>query len=120
MGNTPRTFAALVMTAFRSRRLDTWDCCSRELVARQTRFRLRRYPRSPFIYVREVVQGQQVREFSLSPHKHRHDPDVEKVLDLWLEGHRTGHRTSRRPRTGCGRFVAAGSSGGIAGVVRGS
>ncbi len=45
----------VAMGQIRSRRLDTWDCCSRELVARQSRIRLRRYPRSPFVYVRELV-----------------------------------------------------------------
>lgn len=78
------------MGQIRSRRLDTWDCCSRELVARQSRFRLRRYPRSPFVYVRELVQGRQVRDFSLSPMEHRNDADVERARDLCLEGHRAG------------------------------
>ena len=60
MGNTPRTFAVGVMSAFRSQRVDTWDICSRDLVSRHSRFRLRRYARSPFIYVRELAQGKQV------------------------------------------------------------
>jgi integrase len=60
------------------------------LVARRSRFRLRRYGRSSFIYVRELVQGVQVREFSLAPLQHRRDEDVERARDLCLEGHRKG------------------------------
>jgi integrase len=78
------------MALIRSHRLDTWDICSRDLVSRQSRFRLRRYQRSPFIYVRELVQGKQVREFSLRPLEHGNAADVEKVRDLCLEGHRSG------------------------------
>jgi len=90
VGNTPRTFAVGVMSAFRSQRVDTWDICSRDLVSRHSRFRLRRYARSPFIYVRELAQGKQVREFSLGPLEHANAADVEKVRDLCLEGHRSG------------------------------
>ncbi|MCP9815374.1 hypothetical protein KBY76_01665 [Synechococcus sp. GreenBA-s] len=59
-------------------------------MARRARFRLRRYGRSSFIYVRELVQGVQVREFSLAPLQHRRDEDVERARDLCLEGHRKG------------------------------
>jgi hypothetical protein len=90
VGNTPRTYAIRVMALIRSHRLDTWYIRSRDLVSRQSRFRLRRYPRSPFIYVRELVQGKQVREFSLGPLEHGNAADVEKVRDLCLEGHRSG------------------------------
>ncbi|WP_231605694.1 hypothetical protein [Synechococcus sp. CBW1006] len=69
-----------------SHRIDAWDHCARELVARRCRFRLRRYDRSSSIYVRELVQGVQVREFSLAPLQHRRDEDVERARDLCLEG----------------------------------
>jgi hypothetical protein len=40
--------------------------------------------------VRELVQGKQVREFSLGPLEHGNAANVEKVRDLCLEGHRSG------------------------------
>nr|WP_231597906.1 hypothetical protein [Synechococcus sp. CBW1002] len=72
-----------------SHRIDAWDHCARELVARRCRFRLRRYDRSSSIYVCELVQGVHVREFSLAPLLHRRDEDVERARDLCLEGQRT-------------------------------
>lgn len=49
------------MSSCLSHRIDAWDHGAHELVARRCRFRLRRYGRSSFIDVRELVQGVQVR-----------------------------------------------------------
>ena len=78
------------MPLSRSHRLDFWDQCVQELRARRSRFRLRRDPNSPFIYIREVHGGAKVREFSLRPLLCSHNPDVEEARDLCLEGHRRG------------------------------
>ena len=47
--------------------LPFWDQCVQELKVRRSRFRIRRHPGSPFIYVREMVAGRKLGEFSLKP-----------------------------------------------------
>ena len=79
------------MPVRRSHRQDAWDICTAELASRATRFRLRRYSRSPFIYVREVVHGVQVREFSLAPMDHGTPADIHAARDQCLEAHHLGH-----------------------------
>ena len=81
-----------VMALIRSHRLNTWDICSWDRESRQSRFRLRRYPRSPCIDVRELVQGMQVtaavscRPIALANQERRSDP--QGLLDA-LEGDST-------------------------------
>ena len=52
---------------------------------------MRRYSRSPFIDVREVVQGVQVREFSLATMDHGHPADIHAARDQCLEAHYLGY-----------------------------
>lgn len=73
-----------------SPRLPFWDQCVQELRVRHSRFRLRRHPGSPFIYVREMVAGRKVGEFSLKPKLWSSRDDIEEARDLCIQGHRRG------------------------------
>ncbi|MFM7675368.1 MAG: hypothetical protein ACKO5F_07240 [Synechococcus sp.] len=75
-------------------------------MARRCRFRLRRYDRSQFLYVRELVRGVQVREFSLAPLQHRREEHVERARDLCLEGHRKGQWPEPLAARGRGSLVS--------------
>jgi integrase len=67
-----------------------WEQCVHELKIRHSRFRLRRHSASPFIYVREMVRGRKVNEFSLQPRRWCNRDDIEEARDLCIQGHRQG------------------------------
>lgn len=68
-----------------------WTQCVQELKVRRSRFRLRRHPGSPFIYIREMDGGQKRAEFSLKPRRWCNQEDIEEARDLCIQGHRRGH-----------------------------
>lgn len=70
--------------------LPFWDQCVQELKVRRSRFRIRRHPGSPFIYVREMVAGRKLGEFSLNPKRWCIRDDIEEARDLCIQGHRQG------------------------------
>ena len=70
--------------------LPFWDQCVQELKVRRSRFRIRRHPGSPFIYVREMVAGRKLGEFSLKPKRWCIQDDIEEARDLCIQGHRQG------------------------------
>jgi hypothetical protein len=70
--------------------LPFWDQCVQELKVRRSRFRIRRHPGSPFIYVREMVAGRKLGEFSLKPKRWCIRDDIEEARDLCIQGHRQG------------------------------
>ena len=55
-----------------------------------SRFRIRWHPGSPFIYVREMVAGRKLGEFSLKPKRWCSRDDIEEARDLCIQGHRQG------------------------------
>ncbi|MBD1193636.1 hypothetical protein [Vulcanococcus sp. Clear-D1] len=67
--------------------LPFWDQCVQELKVRRSRFRIRRHPGSPFIYVREMVAGRKLGEFSLKPKRWCIRDDIEEARDLCIQGH---------------------------------
>ena len=67
-----------------------WDQCVHELKVRHSRFRIRRHPGSPFIYVREMEEGRKLGEFSLKPMRWCNRDDIEEARDLCIQGHRKG------------------------------
>ena len=70
--------------------LPFWDQCVQELRVRHSCFRIRRHPGSPFIYVREMVAGRKVGEFSLKPKRCCNRDDIEQARDLCIQAHRQG------------------------------
>ena len=66
--------------------LPFWDQCVQELKVRRSRFRIRRHPGSPFIYVREMVAGRKLGEFSLKPKRWCSRDDIEEARDLCIQG----------------------------------
>ncbi len=64
---------------------------AQRLVQDGCRFRLHAAPdKSPYLYVREVVHGERLRQFSLSPLEWVAREDVLKAYDLCLAGHELG------------------------------
>jgi integrase len=70
--------------------LPFWDQCVHELKVRHSRYRIRRHPGSPFIYVREMADGRKLGEFSLQPMRWCNRDDIEEARDLCIQGHRKG------------------------------
>ena len=78
------------MSKSRPPSLPFWHQCLHELKVRHSRFRIRRHPGSPFIYVREMEEGRKLGEFSLKPMRWCNRDDIEEARDLCIHGDRQG------------------------------
>ena len=78
------------MAAGSHRFVSEWEKWQRRLAEERCRFRMVKRNKTPFIQIREFIDGKVVNEFSSKHFRHESDEDIARCAEKCLEAHRKG------------------------------